>query len=152
VIDSSAEEKQISSPPWRWTVNLHESFQRQGLESIIFSARIGEKGVVSSAHLIGFDRKLALWKAGSTEEGYRSNAGSLVQSKIIEWAKDNGYVIYDMGGTDPRLPVYAGIHRFKSGFGGDLVANTILEKTPFFVRALRPAYGLLARIGLPYPR
>ena len=148
VISSTLEERQVSSPSRRWNAKLHECFQGQGCESVIASARIGDDDVVSAAHLIGFDNKLVLWQAGSTKKGYKANAGSLVQAKIIEWAKGHGYLIYDMGGTNPHVNVYAGIHRFKSGFGGDLFINTVLERSPFYVRALRSAHGLFGRIGL----
>jgi len=148
VISLTSKEKQISSPPWSWTAKLHECFQRQGCDSIIASAHIGNDDVVSAAHFIGFDKKMVLWQAGSIEKGYKLNAGSLVQARIIEWAKEHDYLIYDMGGTNPYIDVYAGIHRFKSGFGGNLFINAILEKSPFYVRALRPAYGLFGRIGL----
>ena len=142
VIASTSRAKGFSSPPRSWTTMLHECFQRNGCESVIAVASVENNDVLSVAHLIGFDKKLILWQAGSTMEGYKSNAGSLVQSKIIEWGKDHHYLIYDMGGTNPYLPVYAGIHHFKSGFGGSLFMNTLLEKRSFYVRAFRPLYSL----------
>jgi len=148
VINSASTLRSFSTFPWRYAVRLHEYFQSNGCESVVaLSYRDGET-VLSAAHLVGFDKKLVLWQAGSTEKGYKMNAGSLIQAEVIERAKNLGYLIYDMGGTDPENPIYAGIHRFKSGFGGSLIANTIVQKSPLYVLFFREVYSLFKSMQL----
>jgi len=137
VINLASTERSFSIPPWDYTMKLHECFKRRGSASVVaLSYGKGER-VLSVAHLIGFDRKLVLWQAGSTQEGYTLNAGSLVQADIIKWSKNHGYLIYDMGGTNPVNPIYVGIHRFKSGFGGRLIVNRVLKRSASYVPLLR---------------
>jgi hypothetical protein len=142
VIHHTSAMKSISAFPWRYTVRLHECFQGNGCESMIALGYAGGEAVQSAAHLIGFDKKIILWQAGSTEKGYKLNVGSLLQAEIMEHSKNSGYLIYDMGGTDPNDPIYAGIHRFKSGFGGSLIANQIVSRNAFYVPIFRRAYSL----------
>ena len=151
VISLTSTERLFSTPPWSYTVSLHESFKRDGCHSIVASS-YGENGdVASAAHLIGFDRKMVLWQAGSTEEGYKLNAGSFVQAEVIKWSKGHGYLIYDMGGTNPKESIYAGIHRFKSGFGGSLVTNTHLQRRAFYVPLAARIHRSIRGFGLKLP-
>jgi len=151
VIGLASSLRSFSIPSWQYTTKLHECFQKVGCESII-ALSYGKSDVVTSvAHLIGFDKKLVLWQAGSTEEGYNSNAGSLIQAKAVEWAKQHGYLLYDMGGTDPDDPVYAGIHMFKSGFGGNLVTNKLIEKNAFYIPLLKGAINSLKNVRARLP-
>lgn len=142
VILSTSTLKSFSHFPRRYVEKLHECFQGTCSESVVALGYEQDETIISAAHLIGFDKKLILWQMGSTEKGYKLNAGSLMQARIIEWAKSEGYLLYDMGGTHPKSPVYAGIHRFKSGFGGSLVANTIIQKNAFYMPFIRQAYDI----------
>lgn len=149
VISLASDESIYSIPPWSYTMQLHECFKRQGCCSVVaLSHGKDSEKVISAAHLIGFDKKLVLWQAGSTEEGYKLNAGSLVQAEIIKWGKDHGDLIYDMGGTNPTESVYSGIHRFKSGFGGSLETNNLLQRRAFYVPVAAKIRRTLLRIGL----
>jgi hypothetical protein len=149
VINMASDENAYSVPPWSYTVQLHECFKQRNCRSVVaLGFGKGSEKVISAAHLISFDKKLVLWQAGSTEEGYGLNAGSLVQAQIIKWGKDNGDLIYDMGGTNPVENMYAGIHRFKSGFGGRLVTNKLLRKSAFYVPAATRIYRTLRKISL----
>lgn len=151
LINLTSSQKSLFGPTWRYTTELHQCFQGHGRESFVALSYAGDEKVVSVAHLLGFDRKLVLWQVGSTEQGYKLNAGSLVQAQIISWAKDRGYLIYDMGGTNPYISLYAGIHRFKSGFGGELITNLVLEKTPFYVPLYRRFRKLSEKMRLMLP-
>jgi hypothetical protein len=55
--------------------------------------------------------------------------------RIIEWGKDHGHVVYDMGGTDPSDG--AGVHTFKSGFGGKLTSNIHIERNAWHLPILQ---------------
>ena len=151
VISLASSLRSFSIPSWHYTTKLHECFHNGGCESIIALSYGKSDTATSVAHLIGFDKKLVLWQAGSTEEGYKSNAGSLIQAKAVEWAKEHGYLIYDMGGTDPYDPVYAGIHMFKSGFGGNLVTNKLVEKHALYVPLLKVAFDSLKNVRTRLP-
>jgi hypothetical protein len=149
VISLASDGSVYSIPSWSYTVQLHECFKRQGYCSVVaLGHRKDSEKVITAAHLIGFDKKLVLWQAGSAEEGYKLNAGSLVQAEIIKWGKTHGYLIYDMGGTNPKESIYSGIHRFKSGFGGSLVTNKLLQKRAFYVPVAARIYRALPRTSL----
>jgi lipid II:glycine glycyltransferase (peptidoglycan interpeptide bridge formation enzyme) len=81
--------------------------------------------IVAAAALLGYGKKVAWWKGGSSAEGYKTSAGNLLQLSAIDWAKRCGFEIYDLGGTDPARPNYAGIHEFKSSLGGTLVTSSV---------------------------
>lgn len=142
VIYSTSTLRSIPALPWRYIVKLHDCFQGNGCKSMVALGYVQGETVLSAAHLIGFDKKLVLWQAGSTEKGYKLNVGSLLQAEVIEHSKNLGYLIYDMGGTDPKNPIYAGIHRFKSGFGGSLIANIVIQKNAFYIPFVLRAYNL----------
>lgn len=149
VISLASEGDGYSIPPLSYNMQLHECFKREGCCSVVaLSHRKDSQKVISAAHLIGFDKKLVLWQAGSTKEGYKLSAGSLVQAEIIKWAKDHGNLIYDMGGTNPHEAVYSGIHRFKSGFGGSLISNKLLLKRAFYVPTAASIYRALLKLGV----
>lgn len=149
VISLASEDDTYSIPPLPWIMQLHECFRREGCCSVVaLSYGKDSRKLISAAHLIGFNKKLVLWQAGSTKEGYKLNAGSLVQAEIIKWAKDHGNLIYDMGGTNPNESVYSGIHRFKSGFGGSLITNKLLLKRAFYVPTAASIYRALLKLGV----
>ncbi|NIA09538.1 MAG: peptidoglycan bridge formation glycyltransferase FemA/FemB family protein [Nitrospiraceae bacterium] len=59
------------------------------------------------------------WWLGASSRGYaKYNAPSLLQWKIIEWAKEQNYPCYDLGGA--ALDANHGPTRFKKQFGGEL--------------------------------
>lgn len=55
---------------------------------------------------------------------------------MMTWAKNNGYIIYDMGGTNPFDPYYANIDKFKSSFNGRLVTNYVIYRENFYINYL----------------
>lgn len=61
----------------------------------------------------------------STRDDKNVFASNLMMWEVIKWAKKNGCKLFDMWGSlppvyDPKDP-WAGFHRFKEGYGGDLV-------------------------------
>ncbi len=66
------------------------------------------------------------------------NGSAAVQFFMIRWALDNGYKYYDFVGSTLQ---YLG--RFKGKFGGNVVAQTCIERaSPSWVFAVRQAYGI----------
>jgi len=148
VINLASTERFFTTPPWPYTAQLHECFNHPSCCSTVALSHDKDGEVVSAAHLIGFDRKMVLWQAGSTSLGYKLNAGSLVQAEIIKWSQDHGYLIYDMGGTNPIETIYSGIHRFKSGCGGRLVTNKLLQKRAFYAPVASRVDRVIRNVGL----
>lgn len=145
VISSTSALRSIPELPWRYIEKLHECFQNNGCESMVALGYADGDTALSAAHLIGFDKKMVLWHAGSTDKGYKLNVGSLVQAEVIEHSKNSGYLVYDMGGTEPDDPGYAGIHMFKSGFGGSLISNVVVQKSAFYMPYAIKAFNLFKR-------
>lgn len=54
-------------------------------------------------------------------QGSELRGANLLQWKIIEWLKGNGYRWYDLGGINPA--VNPGVHRFKAGLAGKDVCH-----------------------------
>lgn len=119
-------EKGFLLPRLKWLECIHKQFSNCGDSISVLASCNGQ--LVSAGYFLGYDRKMNWIIGGSTSTGYKTDAGTLVQAKIIEWAKAIGYTVYDMGGTNPSDPTYAGIHAFKSNFGGKLVSNDLLRK------------------------
>ncbi len=116
VVEAAARERDFAVPPRAYSLALHREFQGAGAQRC-FVARV-EGRVVSAVSVLGYGVKAAWWKGGSLPEGYRTSAGNALQVAAIRWARDHGFQFYDLGGTDPSDPTYAGIHRFKASFGG----------------------------------
>lgn len=141
LIHATADRKDFPVPPKEYSLSLHREFAKLGRQGAAISSLDGE--VVAAASLLGYGRKVAWWKGGSSPEGYKSSAGNLAQFAAMEWAKNCGFEVYDLGGTDPNRPAYAGIHEFKSSLGGDLVRTSLGSRsTPAARLARRVAHSL----------
>ena len=106
---------------------IKELFENK-LISRLFVAKIDNK--IISGNLILLSNTGILWKLGGSNNeysGYRPN--HLLQWEIIEWAKKQGYLYYDMGGAiSPRYDMNGvpidegkgeGPSSFKRKFGGE---------------------------------
>jgi lipid II:glycine glycyltransferase (peptidoglycan interpeptide bridge formation enzyme) len=119
LIHETAGSKRFPVPPKEYSLALHRQFATLGHQGCAVALLDGK--IVAAAALLGYGRKVAWWKGGSSPEGYKTSAGNLLQLAAIEWSKKSGFEIYDLGGTDPIRSAYARIHEFKSSLGGDLV-------------------------------
>jgi lipid II:glycine glycyltransferase (peptidoglycan interpeptide bridge formation enzyme) len=133
-------------PRLKWLENIHHQFSNCGDSVSVLASYKGD--LVSAAYFLGYDGKINWMLGGSTSAGNEIQAGSLVQMKIIEWAKALGYRVYDMGGTVPDDSAYGGIHYFKSGFGGRLVSNVVLERKTLFKPLVLKLYTVYRRMEL----
>lgn len=58
-----------------------------------------------------------IYMLGATgNQGREFKGANLLQWKIIEWLKENGFRWYDLGGINPAMN--PGVHHFKGGLGG----------------------------------
>ena len=121
LVSETAVAQSFSLPSRQWVNELHNQFKIGG-HSLSVIAKCNGKPV-SAGYFIGYSKKINWLFGGSNLKGYEVQAGNLVQLSIIEWAKKNGYIIYDMGGTNPNDPLYENIDKFKSSFGGSLITN-----------------------------
>ncbi|MHA6795974.1 lipid II:glycine glycyltransferase FemX [Pseudonocardia bannensis] len=115
-------------------------------------------GGVLHARLGGFDR---------SAEATRLNVTSAVQWRAIQWAKENGYRWFDLGGIKqatlhellsgrpPNLDMMSGGDRFKVKFGGaphrfppavELIASPILRRALERLRGSRAGRRTLERV------
>ncbi len=127
LIEHSAKARRIPLPPRRYSLALHAEFAKGGAAASVLADVDGQ--LASAATLLGYGTKVSWWKGGSTDRGKAAGAGNLVQLAAIQWAKERGFSVYDLGGTDPTRKQYAGIHSFKASLGGDLVEGHLALKT-----------------------
>ena len=132
LIHATAESKKFPVPPKKYSLALHREFAKVCRQGSAVGFREGR--LVSAATLLGYGKKVAWWKGGSISEGYETSAGNLVQLAAIEWAKRCGFEVYDLGGTNPHLQAYAGIHEFKTSLGGELVTTSLGTRSSKTVR------------------
>lgn len=97
-----------------------EKFTRKNMLKV-FSAYFGKK-IVSFAYILCYKDCTYYWMGASNKKGHEVAASNLLQWKVIEWARDNNYVSYNMWGADPNPSSKSyGVYKFKIGFGGDLI-------------------------------
>jgi lipid II:glycine glycyltransferase (peptidoglycan interpeptide bridge formation enzyme) len=71
----------------------------------------------------------------------------------MRWAKEHGYLVYDLGGTEPEPEGdFTGIHRFKRGFGGTLRRNILWTREKPYMRLLNPLYTYAVKLGIALRR
>jgi len=146
MVSETQERKLLLLPPMAYHRSLHRCFGTND-NSIVALGYIG-RDCVSALHLLGYDQKFHIWQGGSTQLGYKSNATSLVIVESMRWAREQGYLIYDLGGTHPSDPVYAGIHMFKMSFGGALWTNAVWTSQKPYIGLIKPLYIQMAKLGM----
>jgi len=130
LVSETAKAKNIGIAPFKWIKELHKNFKTSGHSISAIASHDGES--VAAGYFLCYDKKINWFFGGSKPYGDKLQAGNLVQMKVIEWGKNHGYRIYDMGGTHPYDSHYAKIDKFKSSFGGSLVTNYVLYKEKFY--------------------
>ncbi len=83
--------------------------------------------------------------SASTGEGRKNYSSYALAMHVIEAAKKEGMLMYDLGGTDPDLNI--GVHNFKNGIGGDLI-----NIPPEWETTNIPFYNLIFNIYLRFYR
>jgi len=86
----------------------------------IFNAYLNGKVIATEFILLYGEKAEQMWTANirlKTDVG----ASQLIHWRIINWLKENGFSVYDLGGVPPDKNELPGIHFYKSGFGGDFI-------------------------------
>ena len=86
----------------------------------IFCVKDKDGKVVASWFQLAYKNLVYDWYAGSTPEGNKMHANEYLGWKILLWAKNRGYQIYDFGGAGRPNEDY-GPGKFKMEFGGAIV-------------------------------
>lgn len=78
--------------------------------------------VVSGIFLLHFKKRVFYWNATTNRIGRNLRANHLLVWDSIEWAKNNGFGIYDFGGisTAEKKDLMFGVDKFKKSWGGEL--------------------------------
>jgi CelD/BcsL family acetyltransferase involved in cellulose biosynthesis len=111
-------------------------------------ACIGEKAVACSVDLLYKDTVYG-WYGGTDREYTYYVPNELLTWKILEWAAQRGYRVYDFGGAGKPDEEY-GVRDFKAKFGGELVAygRNVCVHAPLLLNASRIGYSLFRWLGL----
>lgn len=105
---------------------------------------------IAGALLLGYGRRTTYTYGASSNEHRNVMPNHLMQWRMIQWAHEHGYQIYDFRGVAPMRdgkPVeehLVGLNRFKEGFGARYV-----EYVGEFDLPLRPVMYLGWRYGAP---
>ena len=84
---------------------------------ILFGCFLDEK--IIGACLLRTSNKYAIYYRGVTLKEYRSyEPMDYLQWKSILWAKENDYLVYDLGGVSPNNEEEHGLWSYKSKWGG----------------------------------
>jgi len=95
---------------------MYDTLRPQGLCSL-FGCFLDEKMI--GACLLRTLNGYAIYYRGVTVREFRSLAPmDILQWQSILWAKNNGYLFYDLGGISPSDPAKSGLWRYKSKWGG----------------------------------
>ncbi len=134
MIEKTAASKGFVLPPRDYLEAVHRVFRKAGLSEIVVAKQGAD--LLAVVHVIGARGSASWWKGGASTAGYRLNASLVAHQRAIKIVKEGGYETYDLGGTDPHDPKYAGIHRFKSSLGGTLVETSVGFRSSSIGRAL----------------
>ena len=117
-----AKRQKIRIHPKKYYLQLFETFVKLN-KAFLYLAKY--EGRVISANLIIYSEDTATYVHGSSSNKYRNvMAPYLLQWQAIQDAKKAGLMYYDFGGVAPENAEnheWAGITRFKQGFGGEYV-------------------------------
>ncbi len=112
----------ISPFPKQFYKDVFNSFRKLNQVRILFAV-YENKPIAGSAYLMDH-ATVYYWTAGYFRSYSRANGTTLIQGKMIEFAKRNDFRVFDMTGLDNNLPALA---RFKSSFGGELCRFPTME-------------------------
>jgi lipid II:glycine glycyltransferase (peptidoglycan interpeptide bridge formation enzyme) len=125
----------------------HDELQAYSQNLLILKAEFQGEPLVMRACLCDADGKRARdLKSGSTrlENGDHDHkklvgfANRLLHWRLIQEFKSHGFAEYDLGGyEDPEAdPALAGIHRFKAGFGGNIVIENDYASMALYLKEI----------------
>lgn len=135
----------ISPFPKQFYKDVFNTFRKLNQVRILFAV-YENKPIAGSAYLMD-NTTVYYWTAGYFRSYSRANGTTLIQGKMIEFAKRNNFRAFDMTGLDNDLPALA---RFKSSFGGELCRFPTMEwNSPALNRIVQTARYLSSKRTKP---
>lgn len=122
-IKSCARGNVYQLPNDEFYIESHKNIYQNGLGSVMF-AKKDEMPVAGLAYLFFGDKAVTV-RSGATKEGYSASAPYLLQFRLLQQLKEDGYTALNIGGV-PKDAVESshpqhGLYQFKKGFGA--IAN-----------------------------
>jgi hypothetical protein len=139
LVDTFKRQKSVLHHPKDFFLSLLKEKNSKYVFPVI--AKLGEK-TVSAAIILRYEKTLFYLSGVSTHEGNQLSANSLIQWKIINYASDNGFTFYDMGGLG--IP---SIDKFKMSFGGNRFEKIFFVKKSNLFKKIEPIAKLLLEKG-----
>jgi peptidoglycan pentaglycine glycine transferase (the first glycine) len=124
IYDVTSERQDFIIRPEDYYLDLWSSFQKAGLAHILVAEVEGQ--VVGGVVLFHFGQRVWYFYGMSANKYRNHNPNHALQWEAIQWAKSNGYKLYDWWGAPDEFheddPMW-GVYRFKDGFGGEVVRH-----------------------------
>jgi lipid II:glycine glycyltransferase (peptidoglycan interpeptide bridge formation enzyme) len=115
---------------YNWYKNLNTMYNNISDFKIVLA--ISENKIICTNIIIGYGNKINDYNSASTSLGNELGANNYIKYKIIEWAKEKGYKIFDLGGANPSDLQVLTRDKFKQSFGGSLSYNYDIYKDSLF--------------------
>ena len=135
LLESSAERRGFTPYPHSWFEAIWKTYKPE--LSKVFLAHWKGKNV-SGVFIVIHGKTLYALGAGSLAIGWEARPNDLLHWKVMEWACENGYLKYNMGGVDEPPPIEGstkwGIWRWKREWKGRL------ERSETFDKIILPQY------------
>jgi peptidoglycan pentaglycine glycine transferase (the first glycine) len=110
--------------PFSYYADAWGTFVERGLAQLFLARYQGE--ALAGLMLFHFVDRVWYMYGASTEKHRNLMPNQLLQWEAMRWAKEQGYVFYDMWGApdvlDEKDPMW-GVYRFKAGFGGGFTSH-----------------------------
>jgi lipid II:glycine glycyltransferase (peptidoglycan interpeptide bridge formation enzyme) len=118
-----------------------ESIQRNTGHHLfkVFVTRLNEK-IIAVIYAFCFGGRIFIWYSGAYQTYFPLRPNDYLHWKVMVWAKENGYRVFDFGGAGKPGQDY-GVRDFKKKFGGELV------NYGRYVHINQPLLYALARLG-----
>lgn len=140
LLEASAKRREFSPYPHSMFESIWKTYKTE--LSKVFLAHWKGK-IVSGVFVAIHGRTVYALGAGSFPAGWEARPNDLLHWKVMEWASENGYFKYNMGGVDEPPPSKEsakwGIWRWKKEWKGSL------EKIETFNKIILPQYKLLLK-------
>jgi lipid II:glycine glycyltransferase (peptidoglycan interpeptide bridge formation enzyme) len=105
-------------PKFEYFYNLYEQLIGEAAFHIFTAQHEGE--IIGCMLALGYNGVLYDYYAGAKYDFYKKHPNDLIPWEVFQWAKNNGYRLFDFGGAGkPNIPYK--VRDYKKQFGGTLV-------------------------------
>jgi hypothetical protein len=129
LLENSAEHRGFIPYPHSWFETIWKIYNPE-LSKVFLAHWKGKR--VSGVFVVIQGKTVYALGAGSVAEGWAVRPNDLLHWKVMEWACENGYLKYNMGGVDEPPPTERstkwGIWRWKREWKGNLERSEIFDK------------------------